>query len=134
MAAHKGNCYNPKGAPITLWDEEAINALADRLDEWRKRDDAIYFKQFFLEEDIHTQQFHRLLEKSERLRDAYEKVKDWQENKLCTGGLQGHFKEGMTKFTLWNVCKWTDPEKQAPKDTQSDTLQGLKDLAEALKK
>ena len=133
MAAPKGHkpyagCEKG-GAPVTKWTPDALDALADRLDEWRESERGLYFKEFFLEEKLHTQMFHELVDRSEKLADAYRRVKDWQETTWCTGALRGELKENFTKFAMWNVCRWSESERQEnKKDTSGISMEQLMEL------
>lgn len=89
---------------------EIIEREAELLDEWVDRDDNLYFKEFSLERGYPSEYMSRWAKENERFHQAYTRAKDWQELKLLKGGLNRTYDASFCKFTMQNVCRWSDKQ------------------------
>lgn len=97
-------------APPKIYTTEFIEREADLLDEWITKDDHLFFKEFAIQRGYAAKHMIDWSRENERFGESYARAKDWQELKLMSGGLNRKFDAQFTKFTMQNVCKWSDKQ------------------------
>lgn len=114
MPAPKGHPpYNTKGEggrPLE-WTKERIDAEAEAFVEWMQKPDSIYYKRFAFDRGYSVTMFDKFMKISERFHEVYKLAREWQEAKLCEGGLTSKYNPGFTKFVMGNTCGWYDKQQ-----------------------
>lgn len=118
----------PVGRPRKYTDE-FLKAEADALWQWTKKTDAVYVKTFAIERDYSPTRFHEFCLESEYFSTVFDKVKEWQEQKLIHLALFQKTSFPMTKMLLAKFHGFSDPEKQTIIMTADSSLQCLIDKA-----
>ena len=105
-----------------IYTTEVIEAEADLLEEWLKKEDNIYFKDFSLSRDYPSEYMSRWAKENEKFAHAYARAKDWQESKLFKGGLTRKYEPSITKLGLYHVNHWVDQLKNLPAETTESAI------------
>lgn len=92
------------------WTDERIEALADKLDDWRRIHTNFLLAKFCDEQDIYPQLLSELAHKNERFSEALKAAKAHQEAVLSEGGLMGEHNPSMAIFLLKNVAGYRDKQ------------------------
>lgn len=98
---------------------EFIEKEAIALDEWITKNDNLYFKQFAISRGYASKHMIDWAKENERFGESYARAKDWQELKLMQGGLSRKFDSSFCKFTMQNVCKWSDKQTVVHENKES---------------
>jgi hypothetical protein len=109
MAPPKGhkpyNVFGEGGRPKE-WTLDKIDALADNLHEWlveaHKDKKSFWWHDWCWENGIRPTKVVQFVKESERFREVYEHVKEWQESIVVKGALTKKLSDGFSKFYLCN--------------------------------
>ena len=97
-----------KGGRPVSYTKEQIEKEADLFEQWMKKPDSLYVKEFMFERGYHEDLFSYFAQRNDKFKLVYLKSKIWQEQKLVCGGLKGDYNSFFTKFVMCNVCGWSD--------------------------
>lgn len=134
MAAPKGNKYakglkhsgRPKKYTLEWMENEA-----KLFEEWMKKKDSVFIKQFAVERGYLSSYFADFAAESKVFDDVLKRAKEWQETRLLSLGLYNHINPYITKFVLVNHHNYSSEPKDV-KDNKSKTL--LEAIAKELTK
>ena len=90
--------------------DEFIEKEAHALEEWLKNPDSLYLQDFVLSRTYGPQRLSEFAKKSEYFAEVYTRAKCMQERKLMHDGLTRKTDSTFTKFTMQNVCRWSDKQ------------------------
>lgn len=93
-----------------IYTLEFIEKEADALEEWLQKDDSFFFNQFVLTRRYGPQYISVFCNESEKFAEVCARAKAMQELKLMAGGLTRKYDSSFCKFTMQNVCKWSDKQ------------------------
>lgn len=114
MPAPKGHKPYPgceKGGAPKKWTPERIEKEADAFEEWMRRPDSIWYKDFALERGYLSDRFAEWAKENEKFARIYRKSQEWQQSKLLKGGLLNTYNAGFTKFVMGNTCGWYEKQQ-----------------------
>ena len=97
------------GRPI-IHTEEFIEEEAKALEQWLAKPDSLYLQDFVLSRTYGPQRLAEFSKKNERFAEAHARAKCMQERKLMHDGLTRKNDATITKFTMQNVCRWSDKQ------------------------
>ena len=90
--------------------DEFIEKEAEALEIWMSKPDNLYLQDFVLSRTYGPQRLPEFAAKNERFSEAYARAKCMQERKLMHGGLTKIYDAQFCKFTMQNVCRWSDKQ------------------------
>ena len=112
MAETAQNTQEPiyRGAPkkARIFAPEFIDGLAPKLIEFMKVKENFWLGDFAFDNGFHRNRMVEFASQSDVFAEAYEKSKQWQENKLVKMGASKNFNNTMCIFALKNVAGWRD--------------------------
>lgn len=103
MPAPKGHApynVNGEGGRPRKYSDEDIDNFADKFDEWLKDPTHVWFKDFFLDNDLDTDYLSIWGKSNVRFAGVLKKAKTRQESRLINGALTSGFNSNIVKFTL----------------------------------
>lgn len=106
------------GRPITFTDE-FVEKEAYALEEWLKNPDSLYLQDFVLSRSYGPQRLSEFAKRNDLFSEVYARAKCMQERKLMHDGLTRKADATITKFTMQNVCKWSDKQTVIHETTES---------------
>lgn len=96
-----------RGRP-TEWTEKRVEALANKLDEWRSSHTNFLLSKFCDEHDVYPALLSRLAKKHDVFSQALQRAKVHQEAVIVEGMLNSELNAIGSIFTLKNVAGWRD--------------------------
>jgi len=97
------------GRPLK-YTPEYIEREADLLDAWMKIDGNVYFNKFVVDREYGPEYISIFSKENEKFAQVCARAKLRQETYLMEGGLNRKFDASFCKFTMQNVCKWSDKQ------------------------
>lgn len=106
----ENNNVKLSGRPPRFTKEFIENEAVEFL-KWTQLPDSVYFKEFALKRGYSPKQFSEWSESNEIFREAYHRVREWQETRIAKGALVNEFNSNFSKFFMSNVCAWADRQE-----------------------
>lgn len=98
---------------------EFIEKEAEALEEWMKEPENLYLQDFVMSRTYGPQRLPEFAKKSERFAEAYARAKCFQERKIMHLGLTRKYDSQFCKFTMQNVCRWSDKQTVVHENAES---------------
>lgn len=111
MAPPKGHLpynKNGEGGSPKIYTDEFIEKEAMLFEEWMKKPDSVYFKEFAFERGYSQKLFSEWAAVNHRFAETLQRVKEWQEFRVAKGTLKNEFNAPFAKFFMGNVCGWSE--------------------------
>jgi len=90
------------------YTDEFIENEALLFEEWMKKPDSVYFKEFAFERGYSQKCFSEWAEINQKFSETLTRVREWQEMRVAKGTLKNEFNAPFAKFFMGNVCGWVD--------------------------
>lgn len=107
---NKGAQLNNKNAE--KYTEEKALEIGNKLIEWLRIENNIFYKEFLLNNNLYTDLVSDLCKKYDSFLELIKKAKEIQEMKLCKLGITGLINPTMTIFCLKNNHGYSDKKTE----------------------
>ena len=106
------------GRPLK-YTQEYIEKEADIMTDWFKIPGNIYFIDFVVDREYGPEYISIFSKENHKFSQACARAKLRQESHLMKAGLSRTYDSSFCKFTMQNVCKWSDKQTVVHETTES---------------
>ncbi len=110
------------------WEDHEITALADEFLDWMEADpERIWFRDFLTGKRMSMDTVARIRDRNKYFQEIFNLVKDIQESRLVSMGLDRSKSSAFIIFALKNVAGWRDSKELASKEEENNDFELIDD-------